>query len=88
MTTSPSSHFLAGDNVTLNCSVTLLTGVTHFHWDGPGVTPTPSDPTISGQIISSYLTISEIATSQAGQYTCAATLLSTSVNITVQSKYI
>ena len=86
ITTSPSSHIMAGDTVALTCSVTLLTRVPYFQWEGPGVTPTPADPTISGQMISSYLTISEIAASQAGQYTCTTTSLSTSVIITVQSK--
>ena len=77
---------MAGDTVTLTCSVTLLTQVTHFQWEGPGVPPIPADPTTSGQIVSSDLTLSEIAASQAGQYTCIVASNSTSVNITVQSK--
>ena len=83
---------MAGDTVTLTCSVTLPTGVTgtpDFQWEGPGVTPTPAGPTTSGQMVSSDLTLSEIATSQAGLYTCTATLIgsnSTSVIITVESK--
>ena len=87
LTTSPSFHVMAGDNVTLTCSVTLLTGAGGFRWEGPGVTPTPASPIISGQMVSSGLILSEIATSQAGQYTCTTASNSTSVNISVQSKY-
>ena len=85
ITSSPSSPVMAGDNITLTCSVTLPTGVTgtpDIQWEGPGV---------SGQMVSSDLTLSEITTSQAGQYTCTATLsgsVSNSVNITVRSKLI
>ena len=83
-----SSTIMAGNSVTLTCSVTLPTGMTpSFQWEVPGeVTPTPAN---NGELISSIITISEIKTSQAGQYTCTATLggsVSTSVNITVQSK--
>ena len=84
---------MAGDTVTLTCSVALPTGVTDtpdFQWEGYGVTPTPAEPTTSGQMVSSDLTLSDIATSQAGQYTCTATLIgsiSTSIIITVQSKF-
>ena len=85
---------VAGESVSLTCSVTLPDGVTgtpDFQWEGPGrVTPTPADSTTSGQTASSYLTLSEIYTSQAGQYTCTATLsgsITTSTIITVQSKY-
>ena len=92
----PSSTVIAGDNVTLTCSVTLPPGVTgtpDIQWEGPGVTPTPADPTTNGQEVSSVLTLSSISTSQAGQYTCTATLtgarpVMASVNITVKSKTI
>ena len=87
MTTSPSSPVMAGDAVILTCSVTLLTGATGFQWEGPGVTPVPAYPITSGQMVSSDLILSEIATSQAGQYTCTVASNSSSVNITVQSKY-
>ena len=75
---------MAGDNVTLTCSVTLPTGVTgtpYFHWEGPGVPPTPADHTTNGQEVSSVLTLSTISTSQAGQYICTATLNGSSVTI-------
>ena len=84
---------MAGESVTLTCSVTLPNGVNGtplFQWEGPGgVTLTPADSTTSGGTVSSDLTLSEISTSQAGQYTCTATLsgsISTSTTITVQSK--
>ena len=84
---------MAGGTVTLTCSVTLPTGVTgtpDFQWEGPGLSSTPADPTTSGQMVSSDLTLSEIATSQAGQYTCTASLsgsVNISVIINVQSKF-
>ena len=69
---------MAGDTVTLNCSVTLPIGVTDFHWEGPGeVNPAP--PTTNGQEVSSVLTLSTISTSQAGQYICTATLNGSSI---------
>ena len=83
---------MAGDTVTLTCSVSLPSGVTGtpvFQWEGPGVTSTPANPTTSGGMVSSDLTLSEISTSQAGLYTCTATLdgfINTSTIITVQSK--
>ena len=86
-----SPSIMAGDTVTLTCSVTLSSGVTGtlvFQWEGPGVTPTPAYSTTSGMMVSSDLTLSEISTSQAGVYTCTATLggsFSISTNITVQS---
>ena len=90
--TSSSPSIMAGDTVTLVCSVTLPSGVTGapvFQWEGPGVTPTPANPTTSGEMISSVLTFSEISTSQAGLYTCTVILSgsnTTSTIITVQSK--
>ena len=94
LTSSPSSPIVAADTVTLTCSVTLPPGVTGtptIQWEGPGVTPTPADPTTNGQEVSSVLTLSSISTSQAGQYTCTTTLtgarpVMASVNITVKSK--
>ena len=94
LSSSPSSPIVAGESVILTCSVTLPAGVTgtpDFQWDGPGVTPTPAAPTTTGQEVSSVLTLSAIATSQAGQYSCTATLsgssFSTDLNVTVQSKF-
>ena len=68
---------MAGDSVTLTCSVTLPDGVTgspEFQWEGPGETPDPAAPSTSGQEVTSQLTLSAIRTSQAGQYTCTASL--------------
>ena len=93
-TISPtSSSIMAGGNVTLTCSVTLPLGVTgtpDFQWEGPGgVTLTPAASMTSGQNFFNDLPLNEIATSQAGQYTCTATLIgsiNTSTTITVQSR--
>ena len=94
LSSSPPSPIVAGESVTLTCSVTLPAGVTGtpvFQWEVPGVTPTPTAPTTSGQEVSSVLTLSAIATSQAGQYSCNATLSGSSVTttlpVTVQSKF-
>ena len=94
LSSSPSSPIVAGESVTLTCSVILPAGVTgtpDFQLEGPGVTPTPAAPTTSGQEVSSVLTLSAIATSQAGQYSCTATLsgssVSTDLTVTVQSKF-
>lgn len=80
---------MAGDTVTFNCSVTLPSGTPDFHWEGPGVIPTPATPITNGQV-SSILTISTISTSQAGEYTCTATIngssVSNTITVTVQSK--
>ena len=90
----PPSPIMAGESLTLTCSIILPAGVTgtpDFHWEGPGVTPTAAAPTTSGQEVSSILTLSAIATSQAGQYSCTATLsgssVSTDLTVTVQSKF-
>ena len=89
----PSSPVMAGESVTLTCSLTLPDGVTStpdFQWEGPGgVTPTPADSTTSGQTVSSDLTLSEISTSQAGQYTCTANITGgfrAATIVSVQSK--
>ena len=94
LSSSPLSPIVAGESLTLTCSVTLPAGVTgtpDFQWVGPGVTPTPAAPTTSGQEVSSILTLSAIATSQAGQYSCTASLsgssVSTALTVTVQSKF-
>ena len=84
---------MAGDNVTLTCTVTLPSGVTDtpvFQWEGPGgVTHTPEDSMTNGQTVSNDLILNDITTSQAGQYTCNATLsgyITESIIINVQSK--
>ena len=84
---------MAGDNVTLTCTVTLPSEVTDtpvFQWEGPGgVTPTPEDSMTNGQTVSNDLILNDVTTSQAGQYTCNATLsgyITESIIINVQSK--
>ena len=90
--TPSSPAVMAGDSVTLTCSLALPSGVTGtpvFQWEGPGVTPTPDDPTSSGGVVSSILTLTSVSTSEAGLYSCTASLrgeISTNTIITVQSK--
>ena len=85
---------MAGDTVTLTCYVTLphgVTGTLDFQWEGPGgVTLTPAASMTGGLTVSSDLPLNEITTSQAGQYTCTATLrgsINTSTTITVESEF-
>ena len=90
--TPSSPAIMAGDSVTLTCSISLPSGLTDtpvFQWEGPGVTPTPADPTSSGGVVSSILTLTSVSTSEAGLYSCTASLrgeISTNTIITVQSK--
>ena len=96
---SSTSSPMAGESVSLTCSVTLpstVNGTAVFQWVGPGDTPTPASPTTSGQVVTSTLTLSAVRTSQAGQYTCTASvegpnqtvsIAFRSVIITVQSKW-
>ena len=94
LTSSPFSSIMAGDTVTLTCSLTLpheVTGTPDFQWEGPGGVPlTPAASMTSGQTVSSDLPLNEITTSQAGQYNCTATLsgsITTSTTITVESEF-
>ena len=96
LTSSPSSSVMVGNSITLTCSVVLPDGVTgtpDYQWMGPdgGVIDTATHSS-NDQSVSSVLTLSEIAPSQAGLYTCTATLENspsnaTSINVTVQSKF-
>ena len=88
LTSSSSFPILAGETVSLTCSVSLPPGVTGslvFQWGGPGVT----DSNISEGAMSSILTVSQISTSVAGIYNCTVSLdgsplPTVSTNITVQ----
>ena len=102
LTSSHSSSIMAGDNVTLTCSVTLPSGVTGtpvFQWEGPSVvTDTPVFQWEGSSGVNSTsmtngscdLALNGITTSQAGEYTGNATLsgyiTDDSIIITVQSK--
>ena len=69
---------MAGESITLTCSVTIpygLNGIPEVQWKGPRQIPNPTSPSVvSGQELTSTLTLSAIRTSQAGQYTCTASL--------------
>ena len=93
-----SSNFtpMAGDSVTVTCYVILAEDVSHdvhFQWEGPGEIPDPAPSSTVGEVVTSELTLSYIRTSQAGQYTCTASLCGFSVsstattNVSVQSKF-
>ena len=83
---TPPSPIMAGDTLTLTCSVSLPAGIDGtpvFHWEGPGEIPTPANPTSSGGTFYSDLVI---AVSQAGPYKCIATLggsIDTNITVTV-----
>lgn len=85
-----SSSTVAGDNVTLTCSLTpsgRVTSTPDFNWEGPGVI----DSTNITERVFSQLLLTEIATSQAGVYSCIVIYrqvsFSTDTTLTVQSKF-
>ena len=93
---SSSSNPVAGESVTVTCYILLAEGVSHdvhFQWEGPGEIPDPAPSSTVGEVVTSELTLSYIRTSQAGQYTCTASLCGFSVsstattNVSVQSKF-
>ena len=96
LTSSPSSSVMVGDSITLTCSVVLPDGVTgtpDYQWTGPAGLIDTATHSSNDQSASSVLTLSEIEPSQAGEYTCTATLSNgpsnaTSINVTVQSKFL
>ena len=79
---------MAGNILNLTCSIFLPSGVTgspEFELGGP-LTSTDISNSVDG-MMSSQLTLSDIAPSDAGPYTCTATLggsVSTTVNISVE----
>ena len=83
----PSSGVEIGDYLSITCSATLpaeLTGDILFQWDGPGGTLSIG--------LENTLVISSIHSSQAGQYTCTASIsffvISKTMDIIVQGEYI
>ena len=95
ITSSPSSPTV-GHRVTLTCSLTLPTGVTgtpSFRWNGPsGNIYNFVQPYFTGRIVSHRLTLSQIAPSDVGEYTCTADLSgsvsTTTIIPSLQSKLI
>ena len=91
------SSSMAGESVSLTCSVTLpgtVSGSPVLQWAGPKDTPTQAVSSTSGQVVTSTLTLSAVRTSQAGQYACIVhvegpnqTVSIAFMNITVQSKW-
>lgn len=78
---------MAGDNVTLTCSLTPSGSTPHFYLEGPAVTYA----TNITKVVCRPLLLIEIATSQAGVYSCIAinrqVSFSTDTTLTVQSKF-
>ena len=79
---------MVGSRVNLTCSISLPSGVTgspQFEWDGPLISTNLSSS--EEGMIFSQLTLIDIAPSDAGPYTCTATLggsVSTTINVIVQ----
>ena len=89
LTYSPSS-IVAGDSVTLTCSLTPTSGISvtpDFKWEGPGVNEIS---TSGSKSMFSQLILTDILTSHAGVYICSATFeqgnFSTNTTLTIQSK--
>ena len=94
---------VAGDNVTLTCSLTPSSGnsdTPEFWWEGSGNEdintsdfqwegPGVNESTTSEGRKSSQLILIEIATSQAGIYNCSAfaAYITSPITLTVQSKH-
>ena len=85
------SSIMAGDNVTLTCSVyprSRISGVSIFQWQGPVM----NDSTIIHGRYSSELVLTDVSASQAGLYNCSfshrlGNNISTSTNLTIQGNY-
>ena len=80
---------MAGNRLNLTCSITLPSGVTgspEFELYGPLTSTNLSSS--EDEMMSSQLTLSDITPSDAGPYTCTASLyggsVSTTINISVQ----
>ena len=102
LSVSPSSP-VAGDSVTLTCSLTPSSGnsdIQEFWWEGSGngdistpdfqwEGPGVNESTTSEGRKSSQLILIEIATSQAGIYNCSAfaAYITSPITLTVQSKH-
>lgn len=93
ITITPSPSVIRiGVPVTLTCSISLPSGVTgtpSFQWAGPNETPPTNS--ISNGGLTSNLTITKIAISDAGTYQCTAILkgnVTAFTNLTIQGTYV
>ena len=85
---------MAGGSLTLNCSISLPSGIGHtptFQWEGPegNQNPTMSTPMlIEGRV--SSLTLDDVQPADAGVYSCVATLggsITNTITVNVQGQY-
>ena len=90
LTSSPTS-IVAGDNVTLCCSISPpggVSGTPFFQWEGPGV----NDSNIIRERLYSQVLLNEITTSQAGVYNCSVShslgYMATYIAVNVNSMYL
>ena len=90
LTSSPTA-IVAGDDVTLNCSLSPARGVPgtpFFQWEGPGV----NDSNIIRERLYSQVLLNEITTSQAGFYNCSVShslgYMTTYIPVNVNSMYL
>ena len=85
---------MAGGSLTLNCSISLPSGIGRtptFQWEGPkgSQNPTMSTPMLSGGRVSS-LTVNDVQPADAGVYSCTATLggsITNTTTVNVQGQY-
>ena len=89
LTSSPTS-VVAGDDITLNCSISPpggVSGTPFFQWEGPGV----NDSNIIRERLYSQVLLNEITTSQAGVYNCSVShslgYMATYIPVNVNSMY-
>ena len=90
LTSSPTS-IVAGDDVTLSCSLSPpgeVSGTPFFQWEGPGVN---ESNIIRGRLYSQVL-LNEITTSHAGFYNCSVShslgYMTTYIPVNVNSMYL
>ena len=89
LTSSPTA-IVAGNDVTLSCSISPARGVSgtpFFQWEGPGV----NDSNIIRERLYSQVFLNEITTSQAGVYNCSVShslgYMTTYIPVNVNSMY-
>ena len=94
ITPYPSATIMPGGSLTLNCSISLPSGIGHtptFQWEGPegSQNPTMSTPMlIEGRV--SSLTVNDVQPADAGVYRCTVTLggsITNSTAVNVQGQY-
>ena len=89
ITPYPSATIVAGGSLTLNCSISLPSGIGHtptFQWEGPEGN---QNPMLIERRVSS-LTVNDVQPADAGVYSCTVTLggsITNSTTVNVQGQY-